>query len=468
VKEDANEEALMSITRSVGNRWGVRLFALFILGLSGGAAMRLMAQEQGRPAGTAFVVHPDGYLLTAAHVVKDATQVEVVIEDKSYDARLVGVDVKSDLALLHIKAKNLPALLLSNSNAVQVGEEVRAFGFPLTSALGSSVKVTRGTVSGIETKDAQTVFQIDAAVNPGNSGGPLVTEKGEVIGVVNAKLAGLLVSNVGFAVPINYAKPLLRDAGVKFAAEGAKAKLDGPTLVRRVLPAVALMVVTRASPPAATTALSPTSPELVWILTEHSDTVYSVAFSPHSKTVASASSDRTIRVWDYRTGTLLQTVTGHSSAVSSVAFSPDGRTVASGSWDNTVRLWDAQTGKLQRTLTGHSDYVQAIAFSPDGRTMASGSADKTVRLWDAQTGVLLQTLEDGSVVESVAFSPDGRTVASGSGDNTVRLWDVPTGKLQRTLIGHSRGVWSVAFSPDGKRVASGSADKTVRLWDAGK
>lgn len=137
--------------------------------------MRLMAQEQGRPAGTAFVVHPDGYLLTAAHVVKDAVKVEVVIGEKSYSATVLGVDEKRDLALLQIQAKNLSVLSLGNSNAVQVGEEVRVFGFPLASALGDSVKVTRGTVSGIVTKEAQRVFQMDAAVNPGNSGGPLVT-----------------------------------------------------------------------------------------------------------------------------------------------------------------------------------------------------------------------------------------------------------------------------------------------------
>ncbi len=92
---------------------------------------------------------------------------------------------------------------------------------------------------------ATKVFQIDAPVNPGNSGGPLVNEKGEVVGVINAKLAGKVVSNVGFAVPINYAKTMLRDNGVESASEGAKAKLDGPALVRRVSPAVALLTVTR-------------------------------------------------------------------------------------------------------------------------------------------------------------------------------------------------------------------------------
>lgn len=219
------------------SRWAM----LLLIGVS----ITQLAQGQGakRLTGTAFVVDANGYLLTAAHVVKGAVKVEVTLGDKTYNAAVVATDEKRDLALLEIKAKGLPALPLGNSNGVEVGEEVRAFGFPLTSVLGEGVKVTRGIVSGIETKDAQRVFQIDAPINPGNSGGPLVNEKGEVIAVINAKLAGTLISNIAFAVPVNYAKTMLRDNGVGFASEGSKTKLDGPALVGHVSPAVALLTV---------------------------------------------------------------------------------------------------------------------------------------------------------------------------------------------------------------------------------
>ncbi|MEG4121733.1 AAA-like domain-containing protein, partial [Microcoleus sp. N9_B4] len=198
----------------------------------------------------------------------------------------------------------------------------------------------------------------------------------------------------------------------------------------------------------------------------YSNSVFSVAWSPDGKTLASASGDNTIKLWNLQTGKPIATLTGHSLLVRSVAFSPDGLTLASASADNTIKLWNLQTGKPIATLTGHRNEVTSIAFSPDGKTLASASADNTIKLWNLQTQKNIKTLTGhSSAVNNVAWSPDGKTLASASADKTIKLWNLQTQKELATLSGHSSFVNSVAWSPDGKTLASASADKTIKLWN---
>src|SRR5262245_39491406 len=101
----------------------------------------------------------------------------------------------------------------------------------------------------------------------------------------------------------------------------------------------------------------------------------------------------------------------YSEYVYSLAFSPDGKTLASASGDNTIRLWEIKTGRLVNSFAEHSEPVHSVAFSPDGKTLASGSKDRTIKLWDVRAGKLIRTIFNGEIgksygeVYSVAFSP---------------------------------------------------------------
>ena len=174
-------------------------------------------------------------------------------------------------------------------------------------------------------------------------------------------------------------------------------------------------------------------------------------------------------MWDSRTGEHLLTLEEHTQDVLCLAFSPDGSSLASGSSDETIRLWDARTGELMWKYTRSGDQFWSVAFSPDGSRLAAGSAEAAVRLWDTKDGTRYGIERQMREVRSVAFSPDGSILASGGGyeDGKIRLWDSRTGRLWFLFGGHAGQITSVAFSPNDFTLASGRRIGTGRNHHGG-
>ncbi|MDF5708528.1 MAG: CHAT domain-containing protein, partial [Nostoc sp. S4] len=146
---------------------------------------------------------------------------------------------------------------------------------------------------------------------------------------------------------------------------------------------------------------------------------------------------------------------GHNSSVTSVVFSPDGKTIATASKNNTVKLWDLQGKELTKSILKYDAAVTSVVFSPDSKTIATVSEDNTVKLWDLQGKELTKTpLKHDAAVTSVVFSPDSKTIATTDKENTVTLWNLQSKELTKSVLKYDAAVTSVVFSPDSKTIAT--------------
>ena len=243
----------------------------------------------------------------------------------------------------------------------------------------------------------------------------------------------------------------------------------------------------------------------------HSSRCISVDFSPDSKTLVSASRDRTAKFWNVLTGRQigeplvhgqqlfwamfspdgLSVVTapdsnaqstvdvwavpygpktlslrGATGTVTRLAFLPQGNLLASAEWDGSgVHVWNFRSGELVWSKK-HSGHAVCVEFSPDGKTLATGGWDNVVRLWNADSGKHLRTIRPpgGTPVETVLWWPSGNWLVSGSRNGTIAVLDVKTGKTLQHFEAHEQ-VRGLALSLDNKTVASCSPDKTLKLWD---
>lgn len=209
---------------------------------------------------------------------------------------------------------------------------------------------------------------------------------------------------------------------------------------------------------------NPATGQLVGHWGGHHDVVFTVAFHPKERKIASASFDRTVRVWDIDKQECLLEYTGHSDSVYAVAFTPDGQSLLTASKDRTLRKVQLATGKSELTFSGMSEDVMTVAVSPDGKQVISGGLDRGLCFWNAATAERIRLVAGAGSLLEVAYSPDGQWVGTAGADSQLRIWNAQSGALVRSMNAGSL-VYAVAFHPDGKRIASGSFDGQVRLWD---
>ena len=413
-------------------------------------------------SGTAFVVHPAGYLITHATQVKapdfsglmvHRTTLQVILGERRYGAKVVQIDPKTELALIKIDAVGLPFLPLGDSSSVPLGEDTRVFGFPQDRMdIEHALRVVRASVAGFEMRDSARWLLTEQPYARGISGAPLVNPRGDVVGVATPNTAQ---KTFGVGAPINELREWLKTVGLDLPISAGKEILDGATLASRATPALARIEVgavhvtlqtdlqtvdqVMLSPDGSQLATCSPKQSRLWNLVNGSYAMlpqFSRAiFSPGGGYVALVS-ESMIRIYDLHQRKVITTIP--EGAARDIQFLPDDSSLLLMVDDGIVqRKKEDQFQTVERLLTSpEGESWQRFVPSPDGQKLAVqlGFTDQNtqIQIWNlARHEPPLRWPTTAGSVRRMAFSLDGRQIMTTHYQET-RFWDTTTGTLLRT------------------------------------
>mmetsp|Transcript_1074 Transcript_1074/g.1467 ORF Transcript_1074/g.1467 Transcript_1074/m.1467 type:complete len:217 (+) Transcript_1074:615-1265(+) len=191
-------------------------------------------------------------------------------------------------------------------------------------------------------------------------------------------------------------------------------------------------------------------------------------FHPDQNHIVTAGYDKTVRIFDVRTGGLKKTFAGHNSSIAKAVTNPHGNMIVTGSKDGTIKFWDIVSGLCIKTVSSHLGEVTSVQINSSGTQLLSASKDNSNKLWDLRTGRSLKRFKGHQNTSKnyirACFGPNESLIISGSEDGNIYIWDVHTTELLQKLKGHKSIAYSAAWSQQQSLLASCSEDCTVKTW----